>query len=78
MKYKVFFTDSLNTLKNEQLLGGAETFQEACRLIKMHLPEGEMIDYWRFLLDDTATFIDYGSRSHFAAIIPPVPVDEMR
>ena len=73
-RYKVFLTSSIEHLKYEVLLGEAETYREACKLISDNVPDNK---YWRFLMNDTGTFIDYGSWSRFAAIVPPVPMKEM-
>ena len=76
MKYKVFLTESLEYLKNEELIGDAKTFNEACRLLKNELFERDIPTepYMRFLAAPNATFIDFGSWSRFAAIVPPVPM----
>ena len=76
MKYKVFLTDSLEHLENEEILGEADDFQTACRIISAGTPKYD--GYWRFLMGDIATFVDYGSWSRFAAIVPPVSEKEMR
>ena len=76
MKYKIFFTDSLEVLNNEELIGEANTFVEACKILKQD-PIAATNRYWRYLLGDIATFIDYGSYSRFAAIVPPVPTKEL-
>ena len=75
-KYRVYSTDSLEVIKNGKLLGGANSFQEACALIKEKLTN-EHDPYWRYLMGETATFIDYGSWSRFAAIVPPVSIQEI-
>ena len=79
MKYKIYSTDSLEVLKNELLIGDANSYQEACAQITTWLEAaGKHSDkYWRLLLGENATFIDYGSWSHFIAIVPAVAVDEI-
>lgn len=77
MKYKVFLTDSIEVLKNEQLIGEAETYQEASQILKQAETRAAENKYWRLLLGETATFIDYGSWSQFAAIIPPIDLQEI-
>lgn len=76
MKYKIFFTDSIEVLDNEELIGEANTFIEACEILKQD-PVVATSHYWRYLLGDMATFIDYGSYSRFAAIVPPVSMKEL-
>ena len=76
MKYKIFFTDSIEVLANEELIGEADTFVEACEILNQD-PVAATNRYWRYLLGDVATFIDYGSYSRFAAIVPPVPMKEL-
>lgn len=75
MSYKVFLTDSIECLENEELLGEAEDFQTACKIISAGTPKYD--GYWRFVMGKTATFVDYGSWSKFAAIVPPVSKKEM-
>jgi hypothetical protein len=79
MKYKIFLSESIEILKNEQLIGGADSYQEACRVIKDYLAVNQFHQepYWRLLLGETATFIDYGSWSRFVAIVPPVSIQEI-
>ena len=76
MKYKIFFTDSIEVLHNEELIGEADTFVEACKILNQD-PVAATNRYWRYLLGDVATFIDYGSYSRFAAIVPPVSMKEL-
>lgn len=79
MKYKIFLTDSIESLKNEQLIGGANSYQDACKVINDHLAVNNFHQepYWRFLMGSVATFIDYGSWGKFIAIVPPIPMKEM-
>ena len=74
MKYKVYFSTSIEVLENLELLGEADTYKEACKIISDHTPENP---YWRLLLGTAATFIDFGSWSKFAAIVPAVPTKEI-
>jgi len=73
MKYKIFTSDSIETLHNETEIGEANTYQEACEIIREAIPKAANNPYWRILMAETATFIDYGSWSKFAAIVPPIP-----
>ena len=75
MKYKIFFTDSLEVLKNEELIGEANSFEEIRLILKSKLQR--VTPYWRYLLAENATFIDYGSWSRFAAIVPAVTMREI-
>lgn len=74
-KYKIFSTDSIMTLANEELIGEANTLHEIQNIIKTW--RGKPDGYWRYCLAENATFIDYGSWSKFIAIIPPVPSQEL-
>lgn len=76
MKYKIFFSDSIETLRNETLIGEANTYQDACVVLNSELRKGgrDSDPYWRFIMNENATFIDYGSWTRFAAIVPPVPM----
>lgn len=78
-KYKLFLTESIEILANEIEIGAADSYQEACKTIKTYFAENNIKDnnYWRFLMNDGGTFIDYGSWSKFIAIVPPVPMKEM-
>ena len=73
-KYKVYLTNSIVSLINEKQIGNANTYQEACDVIREEVPGAKSNPYWRILMCEYATIIDYGSYSHFAAIVPPVPV----
>ena len=79
MKYKIFLSDSIEALKNEELLGEANDYSEASAIIELKLQEKELYQepYWRFLMDSTATFIDFGSWSKFIAIVPPISMAEI-
>ena len=79
MRYKIFLTDSIEVLKNEQLIGGADSYAEACEVINDYLSVNNFRQepYWRLLLGETATMIDYGSWSKFIAIVPPVSMREL-
>lgn len=76
MKYKIFLTESLEVLENEELIGEANTYNEACSVITEELlARGFRKEpYWRILAGANATFIDFGSWSNFVTIIPPVPM----
>lgn len=74
-KYKVFISDDINVLENEEFIGDANTYQEACKILSTSIKEKNFYSdsYWRILMGSTATFIDFGSWSKFGAIVPPVP-----
>ena len=78
-RYRVYQTSSVETLDNKQIIGVANSYQEACLIIKDHLAVNNFHQepYWRFLMDEKATFIDYGSWSKFIAIIPPISINEI-
>ena len=78
-KYKAFFSDSLEILLNEEFIGEADTYQEICKLISKKIAEKGYYQepYTRTLMGSTATFIDFGSWSKFAAIVPPVSNQEI-
>ena len=79
MRYKIFLTDSIEVLENEQLIGSANSYKEACEIIDDFLSVNNFRQepYWRFLMNETATMIDYGSWSKFIAIVPPVSMREL-
>lgn len=79
MKYKIFLSDSIETLLNEQPIGAANSYQEACKEIDNYLSVNHFHQdpYWRIVMGETATFIDYGSWSKFMAIVPPVSMKEL-
>jgi effector-binding domain-containing protein len=72
-KYKIYLTDSIISLINEKQIGRANTYQEACAVIREEVPEAKSNPYWRIFMCKHATIIDYGSYSRFAVIVPPVP-----
>ena len=78
-KHKVFLTDSLEALENKEFLGGADSYQEACLAINEGVATRGLHQepYWRVLLAKDATYIDFGSWSKFAAIVPPVDMKEL-
>lgn len=77
MKYKIFTTDSIEVLQNEECIGEADTYQAACNIIKEQIPRANSNPHWRVLMGDIATFIDYGSWSKFVAIVPPISMKEL-
>ena len=77
MKYKIFTSNSIETLKDEVEIGAAADYQAACRVIKEAIPKAAKNHYWRLLLGENATFIDYGSYSKFVAIVPPINIEEL-
>lgn len=78
-KYHIYQTSSIEALEDKRLIGVANTYKEACKTIHEHLAENDFHQdpYWRFVMNETATFIDYGSWSKFMAIVPPVPMKEI-
>jgi len=78
MRYQIFLSDSISELINEQLIGAANSYQEACKVLNDYLSVNRFHQdtYWRVLLGEKATFIDYGSWSKFGAIVPPITVKE--
>ncbi len=78
-KYHIYQTTSIEELKDKQLVGVANSYQEACKVIKEFLAVNRAYQepYWRFVMNEQATFVDYGSWSKFMAIVPPVPMKEM-
>lgn len=76
-KYKVFLTNSIEALDGKELLGEADTYKEACKIIDEGVKAHDLHQekYWRFLMGADATYIDFGSWSRFAAIVPPIPMD---
>ena len=74
MKYKLYLTDSIESLENKELLIETEDIQEAFKTL------GERIGttaYWRFLLASDATYIDYGSWSRFGAVVPALSMKDL-
>ena len=78
-KYTVYLSDSIYSLVNKEILGLADNFQEACKVITEGLKVHELKSepYWRFVLDPQVTFVDFGSWSKFAAIVPAIDPKEM-
>lgn len=79
MQYKIYQTDSIEVLKNEKLIGGANSYQEICKTVNDYLAVNNFHqdNYWRFIMGANATFIDYGSWSKFIAVIPPLSTADM-
>ena len=78
-KYHIYQTTSIESLENKELIGVANSYQEACRVIKefLALNRAYQDPYWRFVMGTEATFVDYGSWTKFMAIVPPVSAAEM-
>lgn len=78
-RYKIYQTTNIEALENKQIIGVANSYKEVCKIIKSFLSENNLQSdpYWRILMGDEATFIDYGSWSKFMAIVPPVSKEEM-
>ena len=80
MKYNLYLSSNIEVLSQDaEHFGMADSYSEACRIIQHYLKDNGYKDnhYWRFLMNDTATFIDFGSWSKFIAIIPPIPMKEI-
>lgn len=79
MKYKIFTTDSIEVLQNEECIGAADTIEELMAQATDYLEEAGICSspYWRYLMGDIATFIDFGSWSKFLAVVPPVTMAEL-
>ena len=79
MKHKIYLTDSIEILRNEVLIGSANTFQEAGKIINNYLDANDIHrePYSRYLMGEIATFIDFGSWSKFIAIIPPFAISDL-
>lgn len=77
--YKIYISDSIEELENEKLIGTAESFDQALAKIKvwMRVIGKQSNPYWRYLLNEKATFIDFGSWSQFIALVPAVPREEI-
>ena len=79
MRYKIFLSDSIEVLSNEQFIAEANDIQDLLRAAWDYLDENE-IDrdvYCRFVLGANVTFIDFGSWSKFLAIIPPISTKDI-
>ena len=78
-KYHIYQTTSIESLENKELIGIANSYQEACRVIKefLALNRAYQDPYWRFVMGTEATFVDYGSWTKWMAIVPPVAPAEM-
>ena len=79
-EYKLYLTNSIEQIDPEAtLFNSASSFTEARKKIVAYLNEQgiERNPYWRWLLAEDATYIDFGSWSKFVAITPPVSMKEM-
>lgn len=79
-KYHIYqVTAATEELTDKQLVGVANSYQEACKVIQNFLAVNRTYQdpYWRFIMHSTATFIDYGSWTKWMAIVPPVSEEEM-
>ena len=79
-KYHIYqVTAATEELTDKQLVGVANSYQEACKVIKNFLTFNDAYQdpYWRFIMSPTATFIDYGSWVKWMAIVPPVSDKEI-
>lgn len=78
-KYQVFLSKSIETFDPSTCIGNAVSYQDACQQIDEYLNFHKIRQdsNWRVLLAKEATFIDFGSWSTFAAIVPPVDMKEL-
>ena len=78
-KYTVYITRGFCIAEDDLLIATAPSYQEACKRLSAWLKENtEYTDpYWRFILEADATYVDFGSWSRFAAIVPPITTEEM-
>lgn len=78
-RYRIYQTTSIESLKNKQIVGVANSYEEANKVIKEYLATNNFHQdpYWRISLGDEATFIDYGSWTKFMAIVPSVSKKEL-
>ena len=78
-KYHIYATDSLESLEGKSIIGIADSYSEACKIIRDYLNSHNITTdrYWRYILAEEATFIDYGSWSKFLAIVPPVDTKDI-
>lgn len=79
-KYHIYqVTAATEELTDKQLVGVANSYQEACKVIKDFLAVNCAYQdpYWRFIMSSEATFIDYGSWVKWMAIVPPVSFAEI-
>lgn len=78
-RYRIYQTTNIESLENKQIIGVANSYEEANKVIKEYLAANSFHQdpYWRILLGDEATFIDYGSWTKFMAIVPPVSKKEL-
>lgn len=74
MKYKLYLTDSIESLENEELLIETEDIQEAFKALGARIGKTA---YWRFSLAPDATYIDYGSWSRFGAVVPALSMKDL-
>jgi hypothetical protein len=80
MRYKIYQSKSIEELKDAELIGGANSCKEACKVIQDYLAVNSFHQeqpYWRFLMCEHATIIDYGSYSKYMAIVPPLSMEEI-
>jgi hypothetical protein len=78
-KHQIYLSDSIYSLVNKEIIGEANTYKEACAVIKEGLAQKELEQepYWRIVLDPEVTFIDFGSWSKFIAIVPALTMEEL-
>ena len=80
-KYNVYqVTAATEELTDKQLVGVANSYQEACKVIQNFLAVNRAYQdpYWRYIMNPKATFIDYGSWTKWIAIVPPVSEEELK
>lgn len=78
-KYHIYQTSSIESLEGKELVGVANSYQEACKVIHefLALNRAYQDPYWRFIMETEATFVDYGSWTKWMAIVPPVSFAEI-
>lgn len=77
--YKIFLSNNIEKLETETFIGEAYSFQEACQKLKSYLTETGVYQepYWRFIMSENATFIDFGCWSKYGVFTPAVSKEEI-
>lgn len=80
MKYIVYISSQIDALSNEVKIGEADNLEGACQVLDEYLKSSKHVltPYWRYLLYDEATFIDFGSWSRFGAVVPEEVKEEIK
>ena len=80
-KYHIYqVAATAEELTDKQLVGVANSYQEACKVIQNFLAVNRAYQdpYWRFIMSPNATYVDYGSWTKWMAIVPPVSEEEIK